>query len=107
MPIFDYHNHLSADRLASNTSFRNLTEAWLQGDHYKWRAMRANGIAEEYWDAMGNPADVRQVNQFLDQLDQNNQLARQFYIVFILEISIRLLLSLEISMTELSLEEYN
>ncbi|NBX11842.1 MAG: glucuronate isomerase, partial [Chitinophagaceae bacterium] len=40
MPIFDYHNHLSADRLASNTSFRNLTEAWLQGDHYKWRAMR-------------------------------------------------------------------
>ncbi len=45
-PIFDYHNHLSPKEIAEDRRFRNLFEIWLEGDHYKWRAMRANGIAE-------------------------------------------------------------
>lgn len=48
MPIIDYHNHLPPDEIAGNKKFENLTEAWLKGDHYKWRAMRANGIDEQY-----------------------------------------------------------
>ena len=48
LPIIDYHNHLSPQDIASNRNFNNLTEAWLEGDHYKWRAMRAFGIGEEY-----------------------------------------------------------
>lgn len=47
MPICDYHSHLSPTEIASNTRFNNLTELWLRGDHYKWRAMRIAGIAEE------------------------------------------------------------
>ena len=47
-PIFDYHCHLPPDQIADNKVFRNLTEIWLAGDHYKWRAMRANGVAEKY-----------------------------------------------------------
>lgn len=46
MPIYDYHCHLSPEEIAENKQFRNLTEIWLNGDHYKWRAMRANGISE-------------------------------------------------------------
>ncbi|GAA4726218.1 glucuronate isomerase [Brevibacillus fulvus] len=48
MPIFDYHCHLSAKEIAENRKFANITEAWLGGDHYKWRAMRSNGVSEEY-----------------------------------------------------------
>lgn len=48
MPIIDYHNHLSPKRISDNTIFKNLCDAWLSGDHYKWRAMRANGISETY-----------------------------------------------------------
>lgn len=48
MPIIDYHCHLSPQQIYENTSFGNLTEAWLYGDHYKWRAMRANGVEERY-----------------------------------------------------------
>ncbi|MDG2279011.1 MAG: glucuronate isomerase [Flavicella sp.] len=48
MPIIDYHNHLSAQQIANNKPIGNITEAWLQGDHYKWRAMRANGIDESF-----------------------------------------------------------
>jgi glucuronate isomerase len=45
-PIIDYHSHLPAADVANNRRFQNLFEIWLEGDHYKWRAMRANGIAE-------------------------------------------------------------
>ena len=45
-PILDYHNHLPPDEIANNRQFANLGEVWLEGDHYKWRAMRANGEAE-------------------------------------------------------------
>ena len=48
MPIYDYHNHLSAKDIAEDKQFDNLTEIWLKGDHYKWRAMRTNGIAEKF-----------------------------------------------------------
>jgi glucuronate isomerase len=48
MPIYDYHCHLSAKLIALNHRFENLSAAWLAGDHYKWRAMRANGIDEKY-----------------------------------------------------------
>jgi glucuronate isomerase len=47
-PILDYHCHLSAREIADNRPFRDLTEIWLEGDHYKWRAMRANGVPEKY-----------------------------------------------------------
>jgi len=45
-PIIDFHNHLSPAQIAANHQFGDLAELWLSGDHYKWRAMRANGIAE-------------------------------------------------------------
>jgi glucuronate isomerase len=48
MPIIDYHNHLPPDQIAGNKNFENLTQIWLYGDHYKWRAMRANGVNESY-----------------------------------------------------------
>jgi glucuronate isomerase len=48
LPIIDYHCHLPPDQIASNHRFRSLTEIWLDGDHYKWRAMRANGVAERF-----------------------------------------------------------
>ena len=47
-PIYDYHSHLPPKDIADNRTFRNLFEIWLEGDHYKWRAMRANGIPEMY-----------------------------------------------------------
>lgn len=46
LPIIDYHNHLPPEQVASNHRFDDIAEAWLAGDHYKWRAMRANGIDE-------------------------------------------------------------
>ena len=52
MPIIDYHCHLVPQQIAENIQFRDITQLWLvdghYGDHYKWRAMRANGISEEY-----------------------------------------------------------
>jgi glucuronate isomerase len=47
-PIFDYHCHISPRDIAANRQFKNLFEIWLEGDHYKWRAMRSNGVPEKY-----------------------------------------------------------
>ncbi len=55
LPIIDYHCHLPPNEIADNHSFKNLTEVWLRGDHYKWRAMRINGIDESY--ITGNKTD--------------------------------------------------
>jgi glucuronate isomerase len=55
MPLIDYHCHLSPQQIADNSQFRNLTDAWLSGDHYKWRAMRTNGVNESY--CTGNKSD--------------------------------------------------
>ena len=48
LPIIDYHCHLPPNEIAQNRKFRNITEIWLKGDHYKWRAMRTNGVDEKY-----------------------------------------------------------
>ena len=56
MPIFDYHCHLPVREIAENKKFENLTQIWLKGDHYKWRAMRANGIDERL--VTGNATDL-------------------------------------------------
>ncbi|AKQ45065.1 glucuronate isomerase [Rufibacter radiotolerans] len=48
MPIIDYHCHLNPEDIAKDRQFQNLTQIWLEGDHYKWRAMRTNGIPERY-----------------------------------------------------------
>lgn len=48
MPIYDYHCHLSAQEIAEDKQYDNLGECWLSGDHYKWRAMRTNGVTEEF-----------------------------------------------------------
>ncbi|MDE2730267.1 MAG: glucuronate isomerase [Bacteroidota bacterium] len=55
MPIVDYHCHLPAEDIANDRRFTNLTRAWLEGDHYKWRAMRINGMEESY--CTGNVSD--------------------------------------------------
>src|SRR5580658_962789 len=54
-PIFDYHCHLPPKDIAENRQFRNLFEIWLEGDHYKWRAMRANGVAEKFCTGAAEP----------------------------------------------------
>lgn len=55
MAIIDYHNHLSPQDIAEDRQFRDLTEIWLEGDHYKWRAMRTNGIPEEFCTGKADP----------------------------------------------------
>jgi glucuronate isomerase len=55
MPLIDYHCHLLPQQIADNIQFSNITEAWLSGDHYKWRAMRTNGVDESY--CTGNKSD--------------------------------------------------
>jgi len=54
-PIFDYHCHLSPALIAANHRFADLSEVWLGGDHYKWRAMRANGVNERFITGDGSP----------------------------------------------------
>ena len=48
LPIVDYHCHIDAKEIAEDINFKNITELWLKGDHYKWRLMRASGIEEKY-----------------------------------------------------------
>lgn len=48
LPIVDFHNHLPPEEIAANSSYENITAIWLKGDHYKWRAMRVNGVQEHY-----------------------------------------------------------
>ena len=55
MPVIDYHSHQLPDQIASDHQFKNLTQVWLYGDHYKWRAMRANGVSERF--ITGNATD--------------------------------------------------
>lgn len=47
-PIFDYHCHLDPQEVFEDKPFENIVDVWLGGDHYKWRLMRANGVAEKY-----------------------------------------------------------
>jgi glucuronate isomerase len=62
MPIIDYHNHLSSEQIVNDINFDNITQVWLYGDHYKWRAMRTNGISEKY--ITGNAGDYEKFEQW-------------------------------------------
>ncbi len=64
MPIIDYHCHLPPNDIAENRQFKTLTEIWLEGDHYKWRAMRTNGIDEKY--CTGNASDVEKFLKYAE-----------------------------------------
>ncbi|KGK30186.1 glucuronate isomerase [Cellulophaga sp. E6(2014)] len=64
MPIIDYHNHLCPKQIAENKPMANLSDAWLNGDHYKWRAMRANGIDEKY--ITGNASQEEKFNKWAE-----------------------------------------
>ena len=54
-PIYDFHNHLSPADIARRRRFADLAELWLEGDHYKWRAMRACGVDEAYITGSAEP----------------------------------------------------
>jgi glucuronate isomerase len=56
-PIIDYHNHLPPKDIAQNRQFKNIHEIWLEGDHYKWRAMRCNGVSENLITGSASPRD--------------------------------------------------
>jgi glucuronate isomerase len=62
MPIIDYHNHLPPVQMASDMQFENLSQVWLYGDHYKWRAMRTNGVHEQY--CTGDASDYEKFEQW-------------------------------------------
>lgn len=62
MPIIDYHCHLSPQQIAEDKQFKSLTEAWLYGDHYKWRAMRTNGVEEKF--CTGDASDREKFQQW-------------------------------------------
>lgn len=62
MPVIDYHCHLPPSEIASDRQFENLTQIWLQGDHYKWRAMRTLGVDEKY--ITGDASDAEKFYQW-------------------------------------------
>ena len=62
LPIIDYHSHLPPDQIAGDINFENITQVWLNGDHYKWRAMRANGVNEDY--ITGKKTDLEKFEQW-------------------------------------------
>ena len=64
LPIIDYHNHLPPQDIAENKQFETITQIWLDGDHYKWRAMRANGIDEKY--ITGNATDFEKFQKWAE-----------------------------------------
>jgi len=64
MPIIDYHCHLPVEQIANDINFENLTQIWLYGDHYKWRAMRTNGVDESY--CTGNKSDYEKFEKWAE-----------------------------------------
>lgn len=64
MPVIDYHCHLPPDQIAEDKQFENLTQVWLYGDHYKWRAMRTNGVDESY--CTGNKPDFEKFKKWAE-----------------------------------------
>ncbi|HVU85393.1 MAG TPA: glucuronate isomerase, partial [Puia sp.] len=64
MPIMDYHCHLSPGQIADDSCFDNLTQAWLYGDHYKWRAMRTHGVDESF--CTGNKSDFQKFQKWAE-----------------------------------------
>lgn len=68
LPIYDYHCHLNPQEIAQDKKYKSITEVWLGGDHYKWRAMRINGIDEKY--ITGEANDFEKFKAFAATLDQ-------------------------------------
>ena len=68
LPIIDFHCHLPPQQIAEDHRFENLTQAWLYGDHYKWRAMRAAGVAEEF--CTGNAPDREKFQRWAETVPQ-------------------------------------
>lgn len=66
VPIIDYHCHINPAEIAQNKQFKNITEVWLGGDHYKWRAMRSNGVEEQY--ITGNAPDREKFQKWAETL---------------------------------------
>ncbi len=64
MPIIDYHCHLSPQEISEDKNFENLTKIWLEGDHYKWRAMRTNGVDEKF--ITGNASDYQKFEKWAE-----------------------------------------
>jgi glucuronate isomerase len=62
LPLIDFHNHLPVEQIANDINFENITQVWLSGDHYKWRAMRANGVDESY--CTGNKTDFEKFQKW-------------------------------------------
>ncbi|MBN2837657.1 MAG: glucuronate isomerase, partial [Fusobacteriaceae bacterium] len=67
MPIYDYHCHLNPKEISENKKYRNITELWLGGDHYKWRAMRSNGVDEKY--ITGNAEDKEKFLKWAETME--------------------------------------
>lgn len=66
MPVVDYHCHINPEEIAKNRKFENITQVWLGGDHYKWRMIRSNGVAEK--DITGNSTDREKFQKFAEAL---------------------------------------
>lgn len=83
MPIFDYHCHLSPKEISEDKSYENLTQVWLYGDHYKWRAMRNNNTAmfeklglDIGMDSIGDNNYAESISHLLDSLEKTNELPK-------------------------------
>lgn len=68
MPIFDYHCHIPPQDIATDRKYLNMTQIWLYGDHYKWRAMRTNGINEKF--CAGNASDWEKFEKWAETVPQ-------------------------------------
>jgi glucuronate isomerase len=68
LPVIDYHCHLAPDEIASNKQFNNLTDIWLRGDHYKWRAQRSLGVPERL--ITGNAGDEEKFHAWAECVPQ-------------------------------------
>ena len=93
MPIIDYHCHLPPEEVAMDKSWENISQVWLYGDHYKWRAMRSNGINEKY--CTGDASDREKFDKFAETMQyllrnpiyhwSQLELARYFNVIELLE----------------------
>ena len=68
MPIFDYHCHLPPQQIADDINFDNISQAWLAGDHYKWRGMRSNGVSERF--CTGDASDEEKFMKWAETVPQ-------------------------------------
>ncbi|MFV0361691.1 MAG: glucuronate isomerase [Suipraeoptans sp.] len=67
-PVLDYHCHINPQEIAEDKKFKNITQVWLYGDHYKWRQMRSNGISEKY--ITGDASDYEKFEKWAQTLEK-------------------------------------